>query len=220
MSAVADNAFARHFRHYVRFYGAVLVGVAVWLATPAFSAAVRLLLAGDAFFATYIVTMGLLSMRSRHETFLERVRRQDTGVVVIALITAVTVVVILGSVFALLNLPDRPPAILFTLSLASVPLGWFMVHIIFGFHYANVYYSPPRGHEPAGGLSFPGGGEPRAWDFLYFAFVVAMTAQVSDVSVVSTRLRRLTLAHGVISFFFNTVILAIAVNVTVGLVGR
>ncbi len=213
------SVLARHFRHHVRFYGSVLVGGAVWLATPGFDASVRLLLAGDALFATFIVTMGTLALRSQHETFVERVRREDEGIVVVALITAVTIVVTLGSVFAMLDRADHPHAGLFALSLASVPLGWFMVHLVFAFHYANAYYSPPREGGDAGGLSFPGGGEPRAWDFLYYAFVVAMTAQVSDVSVVSTRMRRLTLAHGVISFFFNTVLLAIAVNVTVSLVG-
>ena len=42
-----------------------------------------------------------------------------------------------------------------------------------------------------------------------------MTAQVSDVQVSDRALRRLTLFHGIASFFFNTVILALAVNVVV-----
>jgi uncharacterized membrane protein len=204
----------------MRFYRAALVGAVVWLATARLGADVRLLLAGDAFFAAFIVAMGVLSMRSRHETFLQRVRQEDEGMVILEMISVVTVIVILGSVFALLDNTNRPSAAVFTLSVASVPLGWFMLHTMFAFHYANVYYSPPPAGEHAGGLSFPGGEDPRAWDFLYFAFVVAMTAQVSDVSVVNTRMRRVTLAHGVISFFFNTVIIAIAVNVTVGLAVR
>jgi Protein of unknown function (DUF1345) len=61
--------------------------------------------------------------------------------------------------------------------------------------------------------------EPAIWDFLYYSFVVGMTAQVSDVQVSTTRMRRLTLAHGIASFFFNTVLLALAVNVAAG-VGR
>jgi len=204
-----------HFRSHVRFYSAALVGVAVWLATAAFGADIRLLLAGDAFFATFIVSMAVLSTRSRHESFLARVRHEDVGIVILELIAVATVIVILGAVFALLDRANRPHPVVIALALASVPLGWSMLHTLFAFHYANVYYSPRKKDEHARGLSFPDTADPRAWDFLYYSFVVAMTAQVSDVSVLNTRMRRLTLAHGVISFFFNTIILAIAVNATV-----
>ena len=68
------------------------------------------------------------------------------------------------------------------------------------------------GHD-AGGLDFPGTEEPDALDFLYYSLVVGMTAQVSDVQVRTSAMRRFTLAHGVVSFFFNTVLIALAVNV-------
>ncbi|HEX2113690.1 MAG TPA: DUF1345 domain-containing protein, partial [Alphaproteobacteria bacterium] len=64
-------------------------------------------------------------------------------------------------------------------------------------------------------LAFPGTSEPTAWDFLYYSFVVGMTAQVSDVQILSTEMRRLTMAHGVVAFFYNTVLLALAVNLIV-----
>jgi uncharacterized membrane protein len=66
-------------------------------------------------------------------------------------------------------------------------------------------------------LLFPGGQEPEPWDFLYYSFVVGMTAQVSDVAILTPRMRQLTLIHAVVSFFFNTVILAIVVNAAVTL---
>ncbi|MBV9521722.1 MAG: DUF1345 domain-containing protein, partial [Alphaproteobacteria bacterium] len=72
--------------------------------------------------------------------------------------------------------------------------------------------------EPvAGGLAFPGEARPDYWDFLYFAFVVGMTCQVSDVQVTSRAMRRLTLIHGIVAFFFNTVILALTINIAAGL---
>ena len=64
---------------------------------------------------------------------------------------------------------------------------------------------------------FPGCVEPGPWEFLYYSFVVGMTAQVSDVQVCDTRMRRATLGHGVISFFFNTVLIAMAVNAVVAI---
>lgn len=187
----------------------------MWFAAGTFDKHIRLLLAGDAFFATFLIAMAVLSSRARHETFLQRVRHEDVGIVILELLAVATVIVILGSVFTLLDRANRPHTILFALSLASVPLGWSMLHTLFAFHYANVYYSARGEDGHAGGLSFPETAEPRAWDFLYYSFVIAMTAQVSDVSVLNMRMRRLTLAHGVISFIFNTIILAIAVNVTV-----
>jgi uncharacterized membrane protein len=104
------------------------------------------------------------------------------------------------------------------LAIASVLLGWLTLHTIAAFHYAHLYYAKAvssRGQD-AGGLEFPDTNEPTGWDFLYYSFVVGMTAQVSDVQVLATPMRRLTLAHSVVSFFYNTVILALAVNLAAG----
>ena len=94
-------------------------------------------------------------------------------------------------------------------------LGWTTLHAIMAFHYAHLFYSrhPETAAADAGGLEFPHSQEPGSWDFLYYSLVVGMTAQVSDVQVTSTRMRKITLVHGVVSFFFNTVIVALAVNV-------
>ena len=85
---------------------------------------------------------------------------------------------------------------------------------IFAIRYAHYFYGDP---EPKGrrrgGLAFPGVENPDFWDFVYYSFVVGMTCQVSDVQVTSRSMRRLTLAHGVLSFFFNAGVLALAVNI-------
>jgi uncharacterized membrane protein len=70
-----------------------------------------------------------------------------------------------------------------------------------------------------GGLEFPNCTQPDYWDFLYFSFVIGMTSQVSDVQILSRRLRRLALFHGVLSFFFNTAIVAMSINIIAGLIG-
>jgi uncharacterized membrane protein len=83
-----------------------------------------------------------------------------------------------------------------------------------------MYYSdadPGPGRADVGGLSFPDSREPSVWDFLYYSFVIGMTAQVSDVQVTNTAMRRITLVHSVVSFFLNTVLIALAVNVAVAL---
>jgi len=85
---------------------------------------------------------------------------------------------------------------------------------VFAFHYARRYYHDEE-HTAAqeGGLEFPGGLDPDYWDFAYYAFVVGMTSQVSDVRVLSTRMRKLTLVHGVLAFIFNVVVLALSINI-------
>ncbi|MDA8108692.1 MAG: DUF1345 domain-containing protein [Betaproteobacteria bacterium] len=97
----------------------------------------------------------------------------------------------------------------------AVFASWLLAHIGFAFHYAHRYYGDvvaPFG-ELDRGLVFPGKDRPDYLDFAYFAFVIAMTAQVSDVQVTTHRMRRLVLLHGVASFGFYTVILALAINI-------
>ncbi len=100
-----------------------------------------------------------------------------------------------------------------TLAPVSVVFSWCLVHTLFALRYAHIYYGAGEAHGTHhGGLEFPGDHVPDFMDFAYYSFVVGMTAQVSDVPVTSRRLRRLTLLHGVISFAFNTVILALTIN--------
>jgi len=68
------------------------------------------------------------------------------------------------------------------------------------------------------GLRFPGEFDPDFLDFSYFAFVVGMTSQVSDVAVTGEQMRRITLIHGVLSFVLNIAILAMSINVIAGII--
>ncbi len=105
---------------------------------------------------------------------------------------------------------------------ATLLLSWLVTHVVFALRYAHEFYttSAPAGGKPGkvdGGLEFPGEGTPDYWDFLYFAIVLGMTFQVSDVQITSRKLRRLATAHGLIGFLFNTVIVALTVNIAAGL---
>ena len=103
----------------------------------------------------------------------------------------------------------------------AVLASWLLTHTVFALHYAHLYYGDnplKKGEQDRGGLKFPEEPTPDFWDFLYFSFVVGMTCQVSDVQVTSRHMRRLTVGHGVLSFLFNAVILALAVNFIAGAV--
>lgn len=103
------------------------------------------------------------------------------------------------------------------LSVVALAASWLFIQTIFTFHYAHRYYQEEKLKEPDGpGLQFPGGLDPDYFDFLYYAHVVGMTSQVSDVQVMSREMRRLTLLHGVLSFGFNMLVLALSINVVAG----
>jgi uncharacterized membrane protein len=111
------------------------------------------------------------------------------------------------------------------LSLACVVSSWILVHTIFTFRYAHFYYCDIDSDEDGknlkpGGLQFPGDNKPDYLDFSYFSFVIGMTFQVSDVQITSKNIRRLALMHGLLSFAFNTIIVALSINIVAGLMQK
>jgi uncharacterized membrane protein len=107
------------------------------------------------------------------------------------------------------------------IAVVAVTMSWLLVHTMFALRYAHIYHG--SGERPGGvhgGLLFPGGHLPDFLDFAYFSFVVGMTSQVSDIQISSRRLRRLTLVHSVISFVFNTIILALTINIVASVMLR
>ena len=99
------------------------------------------------------------------------------------------------------------------LSMAALASSWLLMQTVFAFRYAHVYYQVEADGTPAGaGLEFPGKQDPDYFDFLYYAHVVGMTSQVSDVVVTSRLMRHLTLLHSVTAFAFNMLVLALSIN--------
>jgi uncharacterized membrane protein len=105
------------------------------------------------------------------------------------------------------------------LSALTIVGSWLLVHTVFALEYAYRYYHSTNiksNQSPC--LDFPSENDPDYWDFLYFSFVIGMTSQVSDVQLTSRLMRRLALLHGIISFFFNTSILAMSINIIAALI--
>jgi uncharacterized membrane protein len=101
---------------------------------------------------------------------------------------------------------------------ATLFVSWLMTHTTFAFRYAHEYYSRDAGAKDVqGGLDFPGEKRPDYLDFMYFALVLGMTFQVSDVQITARKFRRLAAVHGLLSFLFNTIIVALTVNIAAGL---
>ena len=112
---------------------------------------------------------------------------------------------------------ERRGAVVFLVAV-TLFLSWLVTHVTFAFRYAHEFYASDLGAQGVdGGLDFPGEKEPDYLDFMYFSLVLGMTFQVSDVQITSRKLRRVAALQGLISFLFNTVIVAFTVNIAAGL---
>jgi uncharacterized membrane protein len=205
---------ARHKRFYIAL--ACGLGTALVAGLAGFDA--PLLAGGDIFYLVFLILSGVMIAGETASDLKQRAKSEDEGIVIVLLVTLATVAFFCDAVFTALNKKhglDIPPLVLAGI---GAPLGWMVLHTVMAFHYADIHYFDDPDVEGDGkDLAFPGGGDPRPWDFLYYSFVVGMTAQVSDVQVLTTAMRRATLLHGVASFFFNTVLIAMTVNAAVTL---
>ena len=210
--------FRSHLHHHARFYGCLILGLLVFAFAGAYSLPVRMLMAGDVFFAAYILVLATVSARITPEELDRKADIEDEGIGLVVLVSLVMIAFCLFAIIQLLHHKGAPDWLALVLAAAGAPLGWFMLHMLMAFHYAYLFYSDPSG-QGGRGLQFPDTEEPGAADFLYYSFVLGMTAQVSDVQISSRRVRRVTLGHSIVAFFFNTVLIAMAVNGVVALAG-
>jgi uncharacterized membrane protein len=109
------------------------------------------------------------------------------------------------------------------LTAATILSAWVFIHLMFALHYAHEYYAPTRTPDDPpettrAGLRFPVDAAPTYGDFAYFAFVIGCATATADVETISRPMRNVALAHGVIAFFFNTIILALTINIGAALI--
>lgn len=193
-----------------RLFISLALGLASLLVMPAtLRIATRLLIAWDISIAFYITLAFALFLSCDSNRIHKLASRQDDGRFLILIMTAVAAFASIAAIVVELGIkPQRTPQLV--LAVVTIVLSWSAIHTTFALHYAHEYY---RGRNP-GGLAFPGGEQdPDYWDFVYFSFVIGMTAQVSDVGITDRVIRRTAIAHGVVSFIFNTALVALMVNI-------
>jgi uncharacterized membrane protein len=187
------------------------VGVLVALLVPGSHRLVtRLLFGWDALIAVYLALVYTMMLCNDHHHIRRAAAMQDDGRFVILLVTATGAFASIAAIVS--ELGAHRGAAELTIAIATIVLSWAAVHTTFALHYAHDYYR----HATAGGLQFPSGDtEDHAdyWDFVYFSFVIGMTAQVSDVGITDRTIRRTATAHGIVSFIYNTALLALTVNI-------
>ncbi|HZL59403.1 MAG TPA: DUF1345 domain-containing protein [Stellaceae bacterium] len=172
----------------------------------------------------FLVTTAMVVATATPERMRARARRQDASrSVILGVVVAAAVVSLFALGFMLQQKAGGPMGTGLRILIAgcAVLASWTLTHTMFALHYAHLFYGDDpvrKGEQDRRGLKFPDEENPDFWDFLYYAFVVGMTCQVSDVQVTGRHMRRLTLGHGVLAFFFNAIILALAVNFIAGAV--
>jgi uncharacterized membrane protein len=195
-----------------RTFISIVIGIVAYALLPtSLRLVTRALLGWDVFVAAYL----LLVYTMMFQCGLARIKRnavlQDDGRFLILLVVAFGAFASIAAiVFELGASQHSVPAL--ALATVTIALSWAAVHTIFALHYAHEFY---RGAKP-GGLQFPSGDTHENadyWDFVYFSFVIGMTAQVSDVGITDKTIRRTATAHGIVSFIYNTALVALMVNI-------
>lgn len=192
----------------------LVAGVVLFAVLPgSFSPVTRGLLAWDLVALIYVGFAFLMIARADVETCHRRAALYDEGDLVIVLIVVVGGAASFAAIFAELTAVKAGGNIYFALGQAAltIVLSWTFTHLSFALHYANLYYRPDD--DGPGGLKFPGDRAPDYRDFLYYAFVIGCAAQTGDVATESSDMRMVSLIHGIVSFAFNTAILALTINV-------
>ncbi len=202
-----------------RLFAAIAIGLLAIILLPGGHAMLaRAILSWDVGCASYLVLVATMFARERDADIAADAERQREGEWTIFWVTVAgtfaSFAAIIGEFSVSKDLPNSIRGEHVALVAATLLLSWMLTHTLFALRYAHEYYARRSDRtEVDKGLVFPGDEPPDYWDFFYFAVVLGMTFQVSDVQITSRNLRRLATAHGLLGFLFNTVILALSVNI-------
>jgi uncharacterized membrane protein len=220
----AETPMKPPLQRHMLFAVSACFGVFALLVALLLHASLAYSIGANAFFAAYVILVVAQMPKFTGRYLSKNARATDQPVLVIFAVTLVVVGVATFSLFQLINQKDSAHPVELAFALLSIPLGWFTIHAMAALHYAHVYWmdgdavdAETKKKIPVGGLLFPGDKRPEGWDFLYFSAVIGMTAQTADTNISTTHMRRVVLVHSILSFFFNTVIVAAAVNLAVSL---
>jgi Predicted membrane protein len=202
-----------------RLFSALVCGVIAYPFLPRdLSLATRLALSWDIFVAAFLVFAAVHFTQADHTRIAADAARQEEGewtlfaLTIIGAIMSFTAIVIFSGLAKAKGHHGEYVALV-GLTLAA---SWLMTQVTFAYRYAHEFYACTDG-GPDGGLNFPGEDSPDYLDFIYFSFVLGMTFQVSDVDITGRKMRRLATLQGLIGYMFNTVVLALTINIAAGI---
>jgi uncharacterized membrane protein len=209
----------RHFRARPRLFVSIAVGLLVTFLMPGhLGSTLRAVVGWDSGAAIFLILIIAMAVRATPASMRRRAALEDEAGWVFLILVAGAAFFSMFSILSLLreakSAGGSVTALLSLTAAGTILLSWLFTHTMFAVHFAHEFYNDDK---TTPGLEFPGKEEDQDyWDFLYFSFVIGMTAQVSDVQVLTQGWRRLVLAHSILSFLFNTVVLALSINLLAG----
>lgn len=209
------------FRYHLRIWISFLVGVAIFFALPPeWSVISRILVCWNCGVTLFLGLIYSWMSRLSAERICTKYIEEDASaqvILVVVVFAALLSVAAIVEPLATLRQVSGTERVAHTL-LAALTLvnSWLLVPTMFTTHYADMFYSAEEDDRP---LSFPSTPMPVFWDFAYFSFTIAAACQTSDISTTNRAVRKVVIAHTLVSFFFNASILGFAINVTAGLIG-
>ena len=201
---------------------AIAAGLLIELVIPPhWNPVTRVLIGWNTTVWSYLCLMGYLMIRASHDKVRLIAVQEDKGAIAILAIMSTAAIVSLVAVVLELSsvkeLAFSGRMVHYAYTGLTVFGSWCLVATLYTFHYARIYYRSPVDQRA---LRFPDNETtPNYWDFLYFAFTIAVAAQTSDVAVMTRPMRKTVLAQSVLSFFFNVAILGLTINIAASLVG-
>jgi uncharacterized membrane protein len=210
-----------HLKSHSRLLLSVLVATVLFLLLPErWSVLTRVLVSWNLGVPLFLVLALRLMTKLNAEQISDRYKEEDETAPVILVISIIGAVLAVASIVAFMSELEHEGGMVKNLHIALAALtvidSWILIPTMFTLHYADMFYSAPDDDRP---LRFPDKGLPVFWDFAYFSFTIAAACQTADVSTNQGTIRKVVLAHSVLSFFFNASILGFAINVTAGLIG-
>jgi uncharacterized membrane protein len=207
--------------NHLRLWIAVIAGIIVFFAWPQhWSAVSRVLLCWNFGVVLFLILLYAWMTRLSAQEICLRFIEEDAAAPVIlafaiaaALLSLVAIVDILSTIKQSVGTERSAHLALAACTIAS---SWTLVPTLFTLHYADMFYSATPDDRP---LHFPQTAMPVFWDFAYFSFTIAAACQTADVATNELGIRKVVIAHTVISFVFNAAVLGFAINVTAGLIG-
>ena len=168
----------------------------------------------------FLILIFVWMTRLTAEQICTRYIEEDESAPIIVAVVTIAAIFSLGAIIeplaTLKQVTGTERAGHFALAALTLVNSWILVPTMFTTHYADMFYSAKEDDRP---LRFPETPMPVFWDFAYFSFTIAAACQTADVSTLRAGVRKVVIAHTVVSFLFNASILGFAINVTAGLIG-
>jgi len=206
---------------------AVLVGLVAGLALdrldPALPTVTDIVVGWDALCVFFMASVTAALIGHSPTDIRARAEREDEGRGVILALVLIAAGASIAAIAAELSLAKTVHGIYrighVALAFGTVAASWMMVQLVFALHYAHEYYdeNPDCDGHDMKGLDFPGGELPDYWDFWYFSIVIGVACATADVNITSRALRRISTVHSLVAFAFNTMIVALTINLLAGL---